>query len=78
MAETVPFIHEIDAAMHFRGSVRATSRSAIQGMVKGVFGQAAGDVLGAKAEVATSVGASDTQQGTKYDSKKKERGETVV
>lgn len=78
MAETVPFIHEIDAAMHFRGSVRATSRSAIQGMVKGVFGQAAGDVLGAKAEVATSVGAGDTQQGTKYDSKKKERGETVV
>ncbi|WP_415675817.1 hypothetical protein [Tsukamurella hominis] len=78
MAETVPFIHEIDAAMHFRGSARATSRSAIQGMVKGVFGQAAGDVLGTKAEVAASVGASDTQQGTKYDSKRKERGETVV
>lgn len=78
MAETVPFIHEIDAPMHFRGSVRATSRSAIQGMVKGVFGQAAGDALGVKAEVAASVGVSDTQQGTKFDSKKKERGETVV
>ncbi len=78
MAETVPYLYEIDAAMHFRGSARATSRSAIQGMVKGVFGQAAGDVLGTKAEVAASVGASDTQQGTKYDSKRKERGETVV
>lgn len=78
MAETVPYLYEIDAAMHFRGSARATSRSAIQGMVKGIFGQAAGDVLGTKAEVAASVGASDTQQGTKYDSKRKERGETVV
>lgn len=78
MAETVPYLYEIDRAMHFRGAVKTGSRETIQRAVKDLFGGAAADTLGVKAEVWVSVGAGDRAQGTKYDAKTKERGETVA
>ncbi|MCS3778763.1 DUF7373 family lipoprotein [Tsukamurella ocularis] len=78
MAEIVPYLYEIDPAMHFRGDVTTGSRETIQRGVKNVFGQAAADAVGAKPEVWVSVGMGDTAQGTKYDANRKQRGETVA
>lgn len=78
MAEVVPYIHEIDPSMHFRGDVTTGSRESIQLGVKNLFGQAVADAVGAKPEVWVAVGAGDTQQGTKYDPKKRQRGSKVA
>lgn len=78
MAAVVPFIHDVDSTMHFRGDVKTGARDAVQQGVKNLFGQAAADALGAKPEAWVTVGAGDKPQGTKYDPKNKERGETVA
>ncbi len=78
MAETVPYLYEIEPSFHLRGDVTAVARSNNQTAVKNLFGQAAADAFGAKAEVFASVGAGDKQQGAKYDSKNPSRGVTVA
>lgn len=78
MSEIVPYLYEIDPAMHFRGDVTTGSRATIQRGVKNLFGQAAADAVGVKPEVWVSVGMGDTAQGTRYDPNRKQRGETVA
>ncbi|TWS21189.1 hypothetical protein FK529_00805 [Tsukamurella asaccharolytica] len=78
MAETVPYLYEVDPALHFRGNVITGSRETIKRGVTNLFGQAAADAVGNKPEVWVSVGTSDTAQGTKYDANRKQRAETVA
>ncbi|TWS24345.1 hypothetical protein FK268_12175 [Tsukamurella sputi] len=78
MSEIVPYLYEIDQTMHFQGHVETGSRDTVQRGMKNLFGQSVSDVVGAKPEAWVTVGIGDKPQGTKYDSKTKNRGETVA
>jgi len=78
MAATVPYLHEIDQTMHFRGRLRTGARTSIQLGVKNLFGQSVADAVAAKSEAWISVRAGDKAQGAKYDPKNKERSVIVA
>lgn len=77
MAEAVPYLYEIDPALHFRGDVNAGTGKSGPASVKNMFGDAADKAIGGVVEVAAQVSADDTQQGSSYDSTKKTRSISV-
>ncbi|WP_133298756.1 DUF7373 family lipoprotein [Tsukamurella pulmonis] len=76
MAETVPYLYEVDPALRFNGKVRAGSRSSIGGIAKEIFGSVPGEAL-AGAEAGVTVGADDTKTGATSDAQRKSRGVVV-
>ncbi|KXO90180.1 hypothetical protein AXK57_08875 [Tsukamurella pulmonis] len=62
MAETIPYLFDIDPALHLSGTVRAEGRAALPQMVRYMFGTAAGTAL-RDAEVGTAVSASNAVGG---------------
>lgn len=77
MVAAMPYIYDIDPALHFQGDVSVGSGKTGTGSVKDIFGEAADKAIGS-VEVAAIVSAGDQQQGAKYDPKVKDRRVSIA
>ncbi|WP_343953285.1 DUF7373 family lipoprotein [Tsukamurella spumae] len=78
MVAAMPYLYDIDPALHFQGDVSVGSGKTGAASVKNIFGEAADKAIGGVVEVAAVVGAGSQQQGAKYDPKVEKREVTIA
>jgi hypothetical protein len=77
MAAVMPYLYEMDPALHFRGQLAAGSAKGGASSVKNVFGDAADRQITPSAEIMATTGARDQQQGTRIDATTRFRSATI-